>query len=180
MENTNKHSKNLILSAFFLALAYVLPNFTGNIPQIGSMLLPMHLPVLLAGFLCGGPWGALVGAVAPLMRSLLTGMPPMFIAISMTFELATYGLLAGVLYRRLPKRIGGIYASLLVSMVAGRVVWGIAQVVISMARATTFTFSAFIAGAVTGAIPGIILQLVLIPILVLSLQRAKVLAPTRA
>lgn len=177
MVNANKTSKNLILSALFLALAYILPNFTGNIPQIGSMLLPMHLPVLLAGYVCGGPWGALVGAVAPLMRSVLTGMPPMFIAISMAFEMATYGLLTGVLYKRLPKTLWGIYTSLVVSMVAGRVVWGIAQVVISMARATSFTFSAFIAGSITGAIPGIILQLVLIPILVASLQRAKVLAP---
>ena len=56
--------KRLVLSALMLALAYVLPFFTGNIPQIGSMLLPMHLPVLLCGFLCGGPWGALVGLVA--------------------------------------------------------------------------------------------------------------------
>ena len=94
--------KRLVLSALMLALAYVLPFFTGNIPQIGSMLLPMHLPVLLCGFLCGGPWGALVGFIAPLMRSVLTGgFPPMFpTALAMAFELAAYGGIAGFLYNR--------------------------------------------------------------------------------
>ena len=42
------------------------------------MLLPMHLPTLLCGFLCGGPWGAAVGFLAPLMRSAILGMPPPF------------------------------------------------------------------------------------------------------
>ena len=84
MTNTDRSVKNLVVAALMLALAYVLPNFTGNIPQIGSMLLPMHLPVLLCGFLCGGVWGAVVGFVAPLLRSVLVGVPPMFpTAISM-------------------------------------------------------------------------------------------------
>ncbi len=76
MTNTDRSVKNLVVAALMLALAYVLPNFTGNIPQIGSMLLPMHLPVLLCGFLCGGVWGAVVGFVAPLLRSVLVGYAP--------------------------------------------------------------------------------------------------------
>lgn len=75
MTRTNRPVQNLVVAALMLALAYVLPFFTGNIPQIGSMLLPMHLPTLLCGFLCGGPWGAVVGFLAPLMRSAILGMP---------------------------------------------------------------------------------------------------------
>lgn len=108
-----------------LSLAYILPNFTGNIPQIGNMLLPMHLPTILCGYLCGGPWGAAVGFIAPLMRSAILGMPPPFpTAISMAVEMAVYGFVSGFLYRRLPKTLGGIYASLISAMLIGRVVWG--------------------------------------------------------
>ena len=90
MHNQNRSVRNLVLAALMLALAYILPNFTGNIPQIGAMLLPMHLPTILCGFLCGGPWGAAVGFLAPLMRSLLLTRPPLFpTAIAMAFELAT-------------------------------------------------------------------------------------------
>lgn len=86
---SSARNKRLVVSALMLALALVLPYFTGGIPAIGNLLLPMHLPVLLCGFLCGGPWGALVGFIAPLMRSVLTGgFPPMFpTALAMAFEL---------------------------------------------------------------------------------------------
>lgn len=174
MTKSNKHIKNLVVAALMLALAYILPNFTGNIPQFGSMLLPMHLPVLLCGFLCGGPWGAAVGFIAPLMRSAILGMPPMFpTAISMAFELAAYGFLTGVLYKRLPKTPVGIYASLIGAMLIGRVVWGIVRALLTLSGNSTFSFAAFIAGAFTTAIPGIILQLIAIPALVLALQKAK-------
>ena len=176
MTRSNQHIKNMVVAALMLALAYILPNFTGNIPQIGSMLLPMHLPVLLCGFLCGGPWGAVVGFIAPLMRSAMLGMPPMFpTAVSMAFELAVYGLMTGFLYRRLPKNLGGIYASLIGAMLMGRVVWGVVRALMTLAGNSTFTFSAFIAGAFTTAIPGIILQLVVIPVLVLALQKARLI-----
>lgn len=164
----------MVVAALMLALAYLLPNFTGNIPQIGSMLLPMHLPVLLCGFLCGGPWGAAVGFVAPLLRSALVGMPPMFpTAVSMAFELAAYGFVSGFLYRRLPKNLGGIYASLIGAMLCGRVVWGVVRALLTLAGNNSFTFSAFLAGAFTTAIPGIVLQLVAIPVVVVALQKAK-------
>ena len=100
----------LILSAMFLALAFVLPFFTGQIPQVGAMLLPMHIPVILCGFICGAPWGLLVGVIAPLLRSFVLSMPPLFpTAISMAFELAAYGFLSGLLYRVLPKKKINIY-----------------------------------------------------------------------
>ena len=87
----------LVLSAMFLALGLVLPFFTGQIPQVGSMLLPMHLPVFLCGLICGWQYGAAVGFVTPLLRMSLFGMPPLLTAVAMAFELAAYGGVAGFL-----------------------------------------------------------------------------------
>lgn len=96
--------RTLAFAALLLTLGLVLPFLTGQIPQFGSMLLPMHLPVLLCGFVCSWPWGLAVGAVTPLLRSLLFAMPPMFpTALAMAFELAAYGCCTGLLYRRLPR-----------------------------------------------------------------------------
>ena len=168
----NKRLENLVLSALFLALAYILPFLTGNIPQVGSMLLPMHIPVLLCGFLCGAPWGLAVGLFAPVMRSLLTGgFPPMFpTAVAMAFELATYGFVSGFVYHRLPKKLPGAYIALISAMVCGRVAWGLVMSLLLM-NADGFTFAAFIAGAFTNAFPGIILQLLIIPPIVLALRK---------
>jgi len=105
--------RTMILAAMFLAIAYILPFFTGQIPQVGSMLCPMHIPVLLCGFLCGWPWGLAVGFTAPLFRSATLSMPPMYpVAISMAFELATYGAVSGLLHRILPRKRISIYCSL--------------------------------------------------------------------
>lgn len=169
---SSARNKRLVVSALMLALALVLPYFTGGIPAIGNLLLPMHLPVLLCGFLCGWPWALAVGVVAPLLRLALFSMPPLWTAIPMAFELATYGAVAGLLYSRLPRRTGNIYVSLVSAMLAGRVVWGVVKFVLSGLQNTEFPFSAFVAGAFTTAIPGIIVQLVLIPLLVLGLDRA--------
>ena len=98
-----KTVKRLVYSALLLALALVLPFLTGQIPQIGSALSPMHIPVLLCGFVCGAPWGMAVGLIAPIMRSLLFQMPPMWpTAFAMAFELAAYGFATGLLYKLLP------------------------------------------------------------------------------
>ena len=169
----DKHMKRLVLSALFLALTYILPYFTGNIPQIGAMLLPMHIPVLLCGFLCGAPWGFAVGIIAPIMRSLLTGgFPPMFpTAVAMAFELAAYGFVSGFAYRRLPKSLGGIYAALISSMVSGRIVWGVVMALITLGG-DAFPLAAFVAGAFTNAVPGIVLQLAAIPAIVFALHKA--------
>ena len=167
----------LVLGALFLALALVLPFLTGQIPEIGSMLCPMHLPVLLAGFVCGGPIAAVIGFAAPLLRFLMFGMPPIYpTGLSMAFELLTYGLVSGVFYNFVfkKKNIVSVYASLLIAMVTGRAVWGIVRVILAGigGEAGSFTFAAFISGAVTTAIPGIIVQLVLIPVIVLALKKA--------
>ena len=167
--------RQLVYAAVCLALCMLLPFLTGQIPQIGSALSPMHIPVLLAGFLCGPWWAMAVGFVAPMLRHVWLGMPPLITAIAMSFELAAYGLFSGLLYRLLPKKTVNIYVSLIGAMILGRIVWGIAMVVISGVSGSAFTWSAFIAGALLNAVPGIILHIVLIPILVMALKRAKVL-----
>ncbi|MBQ8551310.1 MAG: ECF transporter S component [Clostridia bacterium] len=172
-----KHYRTLVFAAMCLALAIVLPFFTGQIPEIGQMLSPMHIPALLCGYICGPVWAFAVGGVAPLLRSAIFGMPPFpSVALPMAFELAAYGLAAGLLYRLLPKRIPYIYVSLIGAMVCGRVVWGIAKLILTAAQAGQFTFAAFIAGAVTGSVPGIICHIILIPLIVIALKRAKLLA----
>ena len=176
MSNASSNSlqvRRMTYSALCLALALVLPFLTGQIPQIGSALCPMHIPVLLCGFLCGWPWGLAVGFIAPLLRSVIFGMPVMIPgAVAMAFELATYGAVAGFLYRKFPKKLPGIYVSLLIAMIAGRVVWGIARLIMAGIVGNGFTFTMFISGAITTAIPGIIAQLVLIPAIVYAMERA--------
>ena len=170
----HKKTLRLTYAALCLALAIVLPFLTGQIPQIGQALSPMHIPVLLCGFLCGWPWGLAVGFIAPLLRSALFGMPAMFPnACAMAFELAAYGALTGLLYRLLPKRTGYVYVTLLLAMIGGRIVWGIVRYVIAGVQGTGFTFAAFLAGAVTGSIPGIVLHIVLVPLIVIALQKAR-------
>ena len=160
----------MTLSSMFLALAYILPFFTGQIPQIGNMLCPMHIPILLCGFICGGNWGLLAGVLAPLLRSATLGMPVMFpAALCMSFELAAYGLTAGYLFQKLPKKKSSIYIALVTAMVTGRIVWGIMMFLCMGMTGGTFGMSAFVAGAVTNAVPGILLQLVVIPITIIYL-----------
>ena len=165
--------RRLVYSALYLALALVLPFVTGQIPEIGSMLCPMHIPALLCGFLCGWPWGLTVGLIAPLLRSVLFGMPALFpTAVAMAFELAVYGAAAGLLYRLLPRKKWAVYAALILSMLAGRLVWGAARVLLAGLSGSSFTWALFLSGAVTGAIPGIILHLIIIPVLVIVMERA--------
>ena len=166
-------TRKLTYAGLFLAIALVLPFITGQIPEIGAMLSPMHIPVLLCGFLCGWPWGLTVGFIAPLLRGFLFGMPILIpTGTAMAFELATYGAVSGFLYKILPARKWMVYPVLIIAMICGRIVWGIAQSVIAGFIHTDFPMEAFIAGAVTKAIPGIILHIVLIPLLVMSMERA--------
>lgn len=161
-------TKKLTLSAMFLTIGMILPFFTGQIPQIGSMLLPMHIPVLLCGFLCGGKYGLLVGALLPLLRSASFGMPPMMpTAIAMAFELAAYGTISGFLYRHKKN----VVISLVAAMVGGRVIWGIVSFLLYRLMGNVFTWQIFAAGAFLQAVPGIVVQLILIPVLVYVLRQ---------
>lgn len=171
-----KTSIYLVYSAMFLALAFVMPFLTGQIPQIGAMLCPMHIPVILCGYICGAPWGLIVGFIAPLLRSLILGTPSLFPkAVAMAFELAAYGFMSGLLYRILPKKKINIYLSLVAAMVVGRIVWGIVQLLCVGLDTTQFGLSVFWTRAVVNALPGIISQLVLIPIIVVLVEKADIL-----
>lgn len=172
----NKKLLKMILAALFLALSFVMPYLTGQIPEIGAKLCPLHIPVLLCGFVCGWKWGLTVGFIAPLFRSVLTGgFPPMFpTALCMAFELAAYGAVTGLMHRLLPQKKPYIYCSLLIAMITGRLLWGIVMFIFMGINGTPFTFAAFTAGAFTNAIPGIILQLAIIPLIVMLLENKKI------
>lgn len=166
----------LAYAAVCLALCLILPMALGHIGQVGKILCPMHLPVLLCGFVCGWPYGLLVGAVTPLLRSMLFSMPPLYpTAVAMAFELAAYGLLAGLFYKLLPKKPVYVYVSLILAMLGGRVVWGLVQMILMGLVAQPFTWQIFMAGAFGNALPGILVQLVLIPVIVLALRSAKLM-----
>lgn len=165
--------KSLTLAAMFLAIGMVLPFLTGQIPQIGNMLLPMHIPVILCGLICGWQYGAAVGFVLPLLRSAIFGTPLFFpTATAMAFELMTYGLVVGLLYGISRWQcVIALYRCLIIAMIVGRAVWGIVQFIQVGVFGDGFTLQAFMAGAFLNAIPGIILQLILIPAIMIALDR---------
>ena len=172
----NQKTKDLVSAALCVALGLILPQvfhlvpFVGAVPNLGGVFLPMHIPVLLCGFLCGWRYGAACGAVVPLLSSVITGMPVLWPqGVSMVFELAVYGLVTGLLYRTLGRNV---YLSLLAAMGLGRVASGAAKAVFFGMAGKPFGMAAFVSGAFTTAIPGIVLQLILIPVLVAALEKA--------
>lgn len=175
MNQKNIFIKKLVYSGVFLAMALVFPFITGQLQSFGAALCPMHLPVLLCGFICGARYGAAVGATAPVLRFALFGMPALWSALPMAFELCAYGLCAGLLYKLLPKKAIYTYISLVCSMLAGRIIWGVASVAIAGLRETAFGLEAFWLGAFAGSVPGIIIQIILVPAVVLALKRAKLM-----
>ncbi len=166
-------TQKITLSAMFMALGMVLPFFTGQIQQIGNMLLPMHLPVFLCGLICGWEYGVTVGFLLPLLRSVVFGMPVIYPnAVAMAFELATYGLIVGLLYgRSSEKNIRVLYRAMIAAMIAGRVVWGIVEVILLGISGSVFTWQMFISGALLNAIPGIVIQLTLVPAIMIVLSK---------
>lgn len=185
MKKQPLYVKRLVLSAMFMALGLILPFITGQLQQVGTMLLPMHIPVLLCGLICGWQYGAVVGFVLPLLRYSLFGMPPIYpMGISMAFELAAYGAVIGICRKIFQRKkwfatvseskryILDIYFSLVVSMICGRIVWGLVRYALASVTRQVFTWQMFVAGAFVTAIPGIVIQLILIPALMIALERA--------
>ena len=164
-----------ILAALFLALGFILPMLTGQIPAIGKSLLPMHIPVFLCAFLCGWERGAAVGFILPLFRSLIFSVPVMFpTAIAVAFEMTTYGIVAGILYGLFKKKsIVAIYSSMLIAMIAGRILRCAAEFILLDFFGSGFVFAAFVSGVLLHSIPGIILQLFVVPAVMLALKKAK-------
>ena len=171
----NKTIRNWVLTAFFLALGIVLPFLTGQIPQIGSMLLPMHLPVFLCALICGWQYATPMAFVLPIMRSLIFTMPPLYPnAVAMAFELAAYAFVAGFVYSRFKKQnVGVVYISIISAMIVGRIVWGAAEVVLLGIGGNSFSWAAFWSGAFAKAFPGILMLLIVVPAVLLVLDRTK-------
>ncbi len=167
----------LVYAAFCLSLCLVLPFLTGGNRALGNALCLMHLPVLLCGLVCPWPYGLAVGLLAPLLRSFLFGMPPLFpTAAGMAVELATYGLCMALFYRVLPKKTGFLYLSLILAMLAGRIAGGgFKLVLLGLGQIESYGLALFLSGYFIEALPGIALQILLIPILFLALKRARVL-----
>ena len=162
----------MLLSGMFLALCLTLPFLTAQLPQLGHYLAPMHIPVLLCGFFCGPVWGLAVGFTAPLLRFCLFGMPPLIpTGIAMCFELAAYGFVSGVLYKTLPDKKGYIYVSLIGAMLAGRLCWGAVRAALYGLGKSQFGIAAFVSGAFLDALPAIVIQIALIPVLVIALKK---------
>ncbi len=169
----NTHIKRLVLSAFFLALGFVLPLLTGQIPAIGRTLLPMHIPVFLCAFFCTWRYAVPMAFSLPLLRALLFGRPvPYPDAVAIAFELAAYALVAGVIYAAMRKRSrGAVYLALAPAMVAGRVVRAVLEAVLLGLAGTPFVIGSFFYSIVLASIPGIILQLVLLPAVMLTAEK---------
>ncbi len=162
----------IVYSAVFLALAMVLPFLTGQIPQIGKALSPLHIPTFLCGFLCGPVWGGVVGFVSPLMRSMIFGSPALFPdAVGMAFEMLTYGVVCGLMSRVLPRKVPFYYLSLITAMLCGRLVWGLARLVISGITANPFTLGMFWAKGFANAVPALILHIAVVPPIAILLDK---------
>ena len=164
-------TKQLVLTALFIALGVILPQAFHAIPNAGSVFLPMHIPVLVAGFFVGPIYGLITGILTPLLSHLIFGMPPAPILPSMLCELAVYGLMTGLLNKLIKNEKGLLknYIVLIGAMLAGRITYGILNTLIF--KAGSYSFSAWISAALITAIPGILIQLVLIPILVDRLKK---------
>lgn len=169
--------KKIVYSALFLSIGFVLPLFTAQIKEIGDTLLPMHIPVMLCGLICGKWYGLMVGALLPVLRSGFFSMPPIYPnAVYMALELMTYGFVIGLIYSKFEnKTTKSVYLSLIPAMLIGRVVWGISKAVLLGIGGKPFTFLAFITGGFADALLGIALQLVLIPLImkILTLKKGK-------
>lgn len=167
-------TRRLTAAALCVALAVLIPQLFHAIPNAGSVFLPMHVPVLICGFLCGWPYGLACGLLAPILSSLLTAMPPAMILPGMACELAVYGLATGLLFpkMRTSKPLLDIYCALLPAMLLGRLVSGLLNGLVF--RAGQYTFQMFLTASFVTALPGIVIQLALIPALMLALEKAKV------
>ena len=167
--------RRLIEASMCLAVGLVLPFITGQIPAIAKVISPMHIPVLICGLAVGWPYGLVIGLVTPLLRSLLFGMPALFPnAVSMAFELAAYGLVSGLVCAAFPeKNLKSVYISLVAAMLAGRVVMGLVNAVLYRFLGTPYGFREFFAAGFVNALPGIIIPLLLIPPIVLAIEKAR-------
>ena len=173
MEKTMNRTKQLVLTALFIAIGVVLPQAFHMIPNAGSIFLPMHIPVLLAGYVVGPFFGAICGFLTPLLSHFIFGMPPAPMLGQMLCELAVYGFMTGLLNKvlKIENDYVKAYAVLILSMLSGRLVYGVLNALIF--KAGNYSLQMWLSAAFIKAVPGIIIQLLLIPVLVVRLKKAK-------
>jgi len=171
---THSSIKNMTLTAVCIALCVVLPIAFHSIPNAGSVFLPMHIPVLICGMICGWPYGFLCGLAGPLLSSALTGMPPIAMLPAMMVECGVYGLVSGLMLKFVHTRstYGDLYIALVTAMLAGRIVSGIAKALIFTPG---LAMSAWITASFVTALPGILIQLVFLPSVVFTLMKARII-----
>jgi len=167
--------KRSILTAVCIALCVVLPQAFHAIPNAGSVYLPMHIPVLLCGLICGWPYGLLCGLAGPALSSLFTGMPPVAVLPGMMVECAVYGCVSGLLMGliRTKKLYGDLYLSLIAAMLLGRVLSGVAKALIFSPG--QLTMAAWVTSSFVTGLPGIVIQLALLPTIVFALMKARLI-----
>lgn len=167
----NHNIRNMVFCALCIALGLVLPMAFHFIPNAGSIFLPMHIPVLLCGLLCGPYFGLLCGFLVPILSSILTGMPPAPILPGMICELAVYGAISGFMARKVKfkNELASVYVQLLTAMIAGRIVYGILNALVF--HAGSYSMSIFIGTAFVTAFPGIVIQLLFLPSIVMLLNK---------
>ncbi len=164
--------KKSIITAVCIALCYVIPLMFHGIQNAGNIFCPMHIPVFICGLICGWQYGLLCGIAGPALSSALSSMPPVAILPSMMVELAAYGTAAGLMMKlvRTKSTYADLYISLIVAIVCGRVLAGLAKALI-FARGS-YSMSAWIAGSVVTSWPGTVIQLVFIPTIVFALMKS--------
>ena len=167
-------TERLTVTGMLIAVGIILPFATSHgfgLP--GNVLLPMHIPVFLCGLLCGPFFGGAAGIILPLLNCILTGMPAPYPNMPMMVcELFVYGLVSGLLFCKTPlgKKTAGVYISLVSAMICGRAVYGLVFHALLMFDGDLKAASVWTA-LVTG-LPGIIIQLLLVPGVVFAVQRA--------
>ncbi len=174
----NEKVYNLVLAGFLIALGIMLPQLIGRIQILGQSLLPMHFPVLICGLVCGWKYGGVCGIVVPITASLIFTMPPLFpIAVAMAFELAAYAIIAAVCYKKMKMNI---YLSLIISMLGGRIVYGIVNYLLMMINSQTYSLEVYFTTTFVNGIVGMIAQIIIVPLLVIAIQKASPLKAKRA
>lgn len=168
--------RKITATAILIAMCTILP-MAFHLIGAGSTFAPMHIPVLLCGLICGGWYGLACGVIGPVISSILTGMPAPTILVSMIPELITYGVITGLLMRvvRTGKFTADLYVSMVVAMLAGRIVGGIAKALFYLGTGSAYSLGLWASGYFVTSLPGIIVHLVLVPVLMLALKRAKLI-----
>ena len=176
--NRQSNTLYLVITGLCIALCVALPLAFHAVPNAGSVFSPMHIPVLLCGLICGCPLGLACGLLGPLLSSLITGMPPQAYLPPMMVELAVYGLVTGLMMRfiRMGNLIADLFFSLITAMLIGRVAAGLARALIFAPG--KMTLAAWAGSYFVTSLPGIAIQLVFIPAIVIALEKAK-LIPVR-